>query len=257
VQQPLTWYLNQKYLPTQFPEAMLVNPYTAATLPQDQLFRAMNLLGYSNDKIQAFITMHQKRLTVPDVKLLLDNKLWDETAAETYITNLGYPAALAPTVLLVHELQEERAWIDKLVSELEAEVKKGTLTLDEFDTLITGLPYSDGVQTIIKGTAAYKVKAAIGAKVHHLGEGELVAGFEAGLLTPSDLEARWTLQGLSDADQQVRMALILLRLKHITDVEAFKSAGFAQKQAAYAAKALGSKAPVAPPIKPVPPFPLG
>lgn len=279
VQQPLTWYLNQKYLPTQFPEAMLVNPYTAASLPHDQLYRAMNLLGYSNDKIDAFVKMHQKRLSVAQVKLLLDAKIWDDQTALTYVTSLGYPADLAGTVLLCEDLHEQRAWIDKLVSELENDVKAGRVTIEELEQVLNsggsvqitvpgpgggsvkqqlnGLPLSDTVKQIILVTVGYKVKSAHLKPPHHLGEGELTAAFEAGLLTVSDLQARWTLQGLSDADQQVRFALLLLRLKHLTDLDKFRTTGYDQKQAAFTAKVLGNKPALAPPVKPVQPFPLG
>jgi hypothetical protein len=279
VQQPLTWYLNQKYLPTQFPEAMLVNPFTAASLPHDQLYRAMNLLGYSNDKIDAFVKMHQKRLSVLQVKLLLDAQIWDEPTAEKYIAGLGYPAELAGTVLLVEDLQEQRAWIDRLVTELEGDVKAGRVTLDEFEQVLngggsvkitvpgasggtitqqlTGLPLSDSVKQIILTTVGYKVKTAHLKPPHHLSEGELTTAFEAGLVTVTDLQARWTLQGLSDADQQVRFALLLLRLKHLTDLEKFRAAGYDIKQAAFSAKVLGGKPALAAPVKPVAPFPLG
>lgn len=257
VQQPLTWYLNQKYLPSQFSESMLVNPFTSSVLKPDQVFKAMNLLGFSNDKIQAFIELHHKRLSVADVKLLQDNKLWDDATCDAYLVALGYPAELAKTVLLVQELHAARPWVDKLVSEMETEVHSGRLAIEELNQVVDTLPLGDSVKTLIKGTALYKLHSGVQHKPAHLSEAELHQAFEAGLITATDLTSRWTLQGLPEADQNTRLALLLLRLKRITAEEVKANKAYKQKLDAYNAKVLGLKATLEPPVEPIAPFPLG
>jgi len=264
VANPLTWAINTKYTPTQFPEALLVNPYLATSLPTDQLYNAMHLLGYSNDKIAAFIAMHQKRLTLADVKLLVDNGLWTQSQADSYVATLGWPTSLEPTVQTIEELREERNWITKLVDELGTELKAGRLTLDEFDSVVDGLPISQGIRNIIKGTAAYKSKAMHAARPHQLSGGELFYLFAAGLVDATDLETRWTAQGLPQADADLRLQLWLLHLNRLHELEQSKLEAYQQKQAKYLAKlSVPVKAPATqtstpqPPVPPVPPFPLG
>jgi hypothetical protein len=256
VAQPATWAINTKYLPTQFKEADLVNPYAAAVMPHDQIFKAMNLLGYSNDKIQAFIQLHQKKLTPHDVKILMDNGFWDAPTGQAYISKLGWPTELVDTVMLLEELREDKAWYNKLIDEMETEVKNGRVTIDEFTQVLNGLPYSQVVKDTIIATVNYKVKAHVAHAPHALSEGELVQGFEAGLLTATDLTDRWTKLGLSDQDQTVRMALILLRLSRLETVAKEKQDHYHQQLVVFQQKLAGQKPGPQPPQPPVPPFPL-
>jgi hypothetical protein len=257
VSQPATWYLNTKYLPAQFTEAMLVNPYMATQLDQTQLYNAMHLLGYSNDKIEAFIKMHQKRLPAAHVKLLLDHGQWSEQQAQDYMKTLGWPAELQPTALLVEELLEERTWIARLVDEIEAEVKGGRVTIDEFQNVLNGLPYSQPTKDVIIATAQYKARAKAAGRPHQLSGGELFYAFAAGLITTSELTDRWTAQGLPQADQDLRLQLWLLHLNRLHELEQAKLAAYQQKQVVFTEKRQGAKPVPQPPIPPVPPFPLG
>lgn len=242
VANPMQWAINQQFTPTQFSLSELVNPYAQTSLDQTHIFQAMNLLGYSNDKIQAVIEMHQKRFTPADVKVFLDNGVWDEATAEAYVTKLNWPQELVPTVMLLEELREERAWHDKLVAELETEARDGRITVDEFNGVVDILPYSEQVKAIIKGTVAYKVAAHMG-KVAHLSTAQLKQAFENGLITLSDAEDRWTAQGYSPDDVQTLSVLFLLDLQQFEAAQAKKQAAAAKA----AAKASGSPTTVAAP----------
>lgn len=257
VSKPAQWAINAKYTPAQFSEPMLVNPYLANSLPHDQLYNAMHLLGYSDDKIAAFITLHQKRLPPSQIKLLLDHGQWNENQAEDYLKTLGWPAELQPTVLLIEELLEERTWIARLVDEIEGEVKAGRVTIDEFTNVLQGLPYSQATKDIIIATATYKSKAGVHGRPHLLSGGELFYAFAAGLITASDLTDRWTAQGLPAADQDIRLQLWLLHLNRLHELEQAKLTAYQEKQKVFLEKQGGTKPGPIPPIPPVPPFPLG
>lgn len=257
VSNPAQWAINTKYLPAQFTEAMLVNPFLATQLDPTQLYNAMHLLGYANDKIEAFIKMHQKRLAPAHVKLLLDHGQWTEQQAEEYMKTLGWPAELQPTALLVEELLEERTWIARLVDEIEAEVKAGRVTIDEFSNVLQGLPYSQPTKDIILATAQYKVKAGAGGHHWQLSEGELQEAFVAGLLTDSQIREYWTQHGLSETDQDIRMLLLLLRLQHVKDVAQARERAYELKLAYRRQKDAGQKPAPPLPQPPIPPFPLG
>jgi hypothetical protein len=272
VAQPLTWALNTKYLPTQFKETELVNPYLGTQLNHTQLYNAMHLLGYSDDKIQAFVQMHQKRLNPAEVKLLVDNNLWSQQDGLTYITNLGYPAELAGTILTLEDIREEKAWVDKFIAELEVDVVRGVITTDEFESLLngvagsgapgvltntTGLPISQHIKDLILATVTFKVAASKKTRAERLSEGELMELFEAGLLTASDLNTYWTARGLPDADQNLRMQLILLRLSRAHHLAAEKQQHYQAQLRYFVEKQAAKPTGAPPPVQPIAPFPLG
>ena len=257
VSNPAQWAINIKYRPTQFKEGELVNPFLGTQLDQATLYNAMHLLGYSDDKIAAFIKMHQKRLRASDVKLLLDHGQWTENQAEDYMKTLGYPAELQPTALLIEELLEERGPIHELVTELLQEVKAGRKTVDEFTNVLQGLPYSQPTKDVYAAIATYKANAHKAARPHQLSGGELFYAFAAGIVTASDLTDRWTAQGLPQADQDIRLQLWLLHLNRLHELEQAKQQAFQEKQSEFQQKQAGAKKVLVPPIPPVPPFPLG
>ena len=279
VSNPAQWYINTKYLPTQFKEAELVNPYAQTLLPTDQLYSAMHLLGYSDDKIAAFIKMHEKRLTPAEVALLVNYGLWDTGEAEKYLAAGGWPAGMQGTLFALEDLREQQKWYDKLLGELEAEVHAGRMTLDEFTAVLNGtavtsilgepggggqqlgtrkgLPYSDSAKQVIIATLQYKLKAGVHLRPHRLSNGELFYAFAAGLVTANDLTDRWTNLGLPQADQDTRLQLWLLHLKRMHELEDLRTKQYQEKIKAFGEKQAGSKPGPIEPFPPVPPFPLG
>lgn len=230
VANPAQWAINQQFTPTQFTLAELVNPFASTAIDQKTLFSAMNLLGYSNDKIEAIIKLHQKRLTVSQVKLLTDFSLWDSPTADAYIGGLNYPPELRDTVELLEQLREDRAWDDKLVNELENEVKNHNLTMEEFSAVIGTMPYSKATQQRIIALAQYKFNAHVGkTKIAHLSYAQIKQAFEAGLITMTEAVARFAAQGYSLDDQDTLELLILLDLQKHQEAAAAKAAKAAKK----------------------------
>lgn len=257
VANPATWALNTKYTPTQFQERDLVNPYLATSLPHDQLYNAMHLLGYSDDKIAAFIEMHQKRLTPRDVQLLINWGFWSAQEATEYIQRQGWPAGFAGNVLQLEGFHEVAGWITKEIELLLSEVGSGQITVTEFAQTIDGFAVSQPVKDVVVALANYRAAKSHLKKQARLSGGELFYAFAAGLLTDSELRDRWTAAGLSTDDQDVRMNLWLLHLNRLHELETTKQKQFEAKLKAFAEKQAGSKAGPIPPQPPVPPFPLG
>lgn len=270
---PYTWYLNTKYHPTQFNEGMLVNPFSATLLGHDKLYAAMDLLGYSTDKIDAFVKMHQKKFTPAEALLLVDNAIWQRQTAVDYAKTLGFPEELADTALGLEEMKRERGWYEKLISELETDVVRGAITLEEFAQILNGtsatttvagttlpasqgLPFSQAEKDIILATVTYKYAARKRVRPERLSEGELAAAFEAGLITATDLTDYWTARGLPEKDQNIRLLLILLRLSRLETLTAARRQHFQAQQVAYLEKAAGAKHVQIPPVEPIPPYPL-
>jgi hypothetical protein len=224
VAKPMEWWVNTTYTPTQFSLGELVNPYTLTQLPQAELFRSMNLLGFSAEKIQLFIQMHQKKLTPRDVYELTLNGGWTGQQGLDYVKTLGYPPDFTDLVLGIEDLREQQKWYDKLVAEIEQEVKAGTLTLDEFSQVLATLPYSKAVQNVIMATVEYKVKAHVGKPLRQLSYGQIKLAFEEGLLTESEIRQRWTAERYSESDQDVLMFLLLFDLQKVEAAAAAKAA---------------------------------
>jgi len=279
VAQPLTWAINTKYLPTQFTAPDLVNPYAQTLLPTAQLYAAMHLLGYSDDKIAAFIGMHQKKLAPADVALLVNNALWSQGDAQKYLAQAGWPDGAQGTLFALEDLREQQKWYDKLVAELEEEVKGGRMTVAEFTNVLNGtavtstipgagpggttlparqgLPYSDSVKQVILAIVQYKAAAGVKLRPHLLSQGELYNAFAAGLLTSSDLRDRWDNLGLPQADQDTRLQLWLLRLNRLQELEKERAQQYSLKVVAFGEKQAGTKPGPLPPVQPIPPYPLG
>lgn len=280
VQMPAQWYFNTKYLPTQFKETELVNPYAQVALDRPHLYQAMHLLGYSDDKIAAFLKMHEKRLTPADVALLVNHAVWAAPDAEKYLAQAGWPEGSTGTLFALEDLREQQKWYDKLVSELEDEVKNGRITVEEFESLLrgtgvtstiggagpggtvlptlNGLPFSDAVKDVIIATVKFKAAARVKQRPHLLTPGELFYGFAAGLQTASALRDRWTAEGVPQADQDVRLQLWLLRLNRLEELQKERQAHYEAQVRRYGEVVAGAKKPgPVPPAPPVAPFPIG
>jgi hypothetical protein len=257
VSQPAQWALNTKYTPTQFKEHDLVNPYLATSLPHEQLYPAMHLLGYSDDKIAAFIEMHEKKLTPRDVQTLINWGFWSADDGHKYIQRQGWPAGFAGNVLLLEGFHEVRPWINKEVDVLLSEVSAGQITVSEFAQVIDGFALSAPEKDVIVALANYRAGKSHITKKERLSGGELFYAFAAGLLTDSEVRDHWTARGLPVDDQDIRMHLWLLHLNRLHELEQAKLKAYQQKQQAFLEKQAGTKAGPLPPQPPIPPFPLG
>lgn len=257
VSNPAQWALNMKYRPTQFKEAELVNPFLGTQLPPDQLYNAMHLLGYSDDKIAAFIGMHEKKLTPSDVQTLINWGFWSAEEGANYVQRQGWPAGFAGNVLTLEGFREVRPWITKEIDVLLSEVESRQITVTEFAQVIDGFAIAPQEKNVVVALANYRAAKSRIKTPARLSEGELFYAFAAGLLTDSEVRDRWTLRGLTPDDQDVRMSLWLLHLNRLQELEKEKLDAYQAKQIEFQKKQAGAKKVLSPPIVPVPPFPLG
>lgn len=257
VSNPAQWAINTKYTPTQFKEAELVNPFASTILQHDQLYSAMHLLGYSDDKIAAFIEMHEKKIAPHDVQTLINWGFWTPQDGANYIQRQGWPAGFAGNVLLLEGFREVRPWVTKEIDLLLSEVSSGQLTVTEFAQAIDQFAISQPEKDVIVALANYRAAKNKLTRPAKLSGGELFAAFAAGLITASDLTTRWTAQGLTPEDQDIRLQLWLLHLGRLHELDKREQALFLEKQKAFLEKQGGQKAGPLVPIPPVPPFPLG
>jgi hypothetical protein len=242
VAQPYQWWLNKKFHPTQFKAAEIANPFTQTLLDKDQVYKALDLEGWSDDKKQALIELHQKRLSTDDVEILKRWGYWDEAATHKYLVKLGWPEELADTAGRIPELKRIDARITKLIDKLESAVDAGHMTADDALALIKTLPVTEDERAVIQATMMTFVK------VPHksLTLTEIEKAFENGLITVDDVIARLQQAGFQGDDLSVLVELVLLKFAH--DQEAKAAAQTRHDQQVSKAKAKGTAVPKKPAI---------
>jgi hypothetical protein len=249
VELPYTWWLNKTFRPTQFKPAEVINPFTAQLMPTEQIYNAMALAGYSDDKTQALIELHQKRLTLDDVEILKRWGYWSEDVVHKYLVKLGWPEELADTAGRIPELKRIDARISKFIDKLETEVDDGRMTADDALAIIKTLPVTEDERAVIQATMIAHTK------VPHrsLTLTEIEKAFESGLITVDDVVGRLQQLGFQGDDLSVLTELVLLKFAHDQEAKDAAAARVAARERK--AKAKGTPAPKRPPIVATPPTP--
>jgi len=227
IAQPYKWWFHQMFHPTQFTIGQVINPFSQSLMPVEDIFRAGDLDGFSHDKIEKLIQLHQKRLTPEDVELLARWKAWDPVNARDYIENLGYPADLADTVTQMYQFKRYDARINKLIDAAESAVLDGHITLDEFSSFLDTMPFNANEAALIVTTVQYKLKAPRKA----LTFAQLTKAFEDGMIDDTELRDRLTAQGYSAEDVDILEVQVLLAFAKLTDAANKKAAAAAKKAA--------------------------
>jgi hypothetical protein len=242
VVQPYQWWLNKRFHPTQFKAAEIVNPFTQTLLDKDKLYAALDLEGWSDDKKQALIELHQKRLSTDDVEILKRWSYWSEGAAHKYLVKLGWPEELADTAGRIPELKRIDGRINRLIDKLESAVDAGHMAAEDALALIKTLAVTEDERAVIQATMMAFTK------VPHksLTITEIQQAFADGLLTVDDLVGRLERMGFNGDDLSVLTELILLKFAHAEEAKA--AAAARHDRAVGKAKAKGTPAPKKPPI---------
>ena len=236
---PFQWKLNQTYFPSRFNVGEVVNPFAQTLMDHDTIVKDLELNGWSPDRAESLIKLHQKRLTPDEVELLVRWSNWTHDQAIQYIKDLGWPDELAETVLNLPNVKRFDSRANKLLDELEANVKNGDMSFDDFQTVVQASNYPTQEQSIILATVQTKVKAPHKS----LTIAELQQALDKGLITVDDVDAALASRGYTSSDLQTLEALILLNLAK--QAEAIKLAQFTYD--AKVAKAQKAGAPVPPP----------
>lgn len=245
VTQPYTWYLNQKYHATQFKEGDLVNTFAGTAMSHDTIFNAMDLLGYSTDKINELITLHQKRLTLREIDTAKRYTYLSGDALTKQLNRLGYAPADGTLALQAVEASSADAWVTKFVDALLKDFVAGHIPQAELQQVLDSLPLGDNEKGIIMQLATYSAAQHIG-KPHHLPAGEMVFAFENGLIDLGELTTFYESLGYTDDMVSIATQVALLKTKKLEDAAKAKAA----RQAAAAAKAAAKANPPATPATP-------
>jgi hypothetical protein len=236
---PFQWRLNQEFHPTQFKVGDLINPFAQQLMPQDVIFKAMDLEGYSSDKIEQLIKLHSKRLTFDDVDLLLRWQIYSPEQAHEAILQLGYPESTASLVLYMVGLRKAEHALQSLVDAMEAYTVDGHITVDEFGALLDKLPIDATEKQFKMQTIAFKVKSTHA----HLTVAQAQKAFEEGVWDLTQLETYFTARGYSPDDNATLQILTLLALAKLDESKKVAQFNYDKRVAAARAKNL----PIPPP----------
>jgi hypothetical protein len=243
IQTPYQWWINQQFHPTQFRAGDVANPYTGAVMSHDQIVAALDLDGYSVDKINALIALHQKKLTEDDIDALYRWGAINEDTALAQIGALGYTEDNARLKLSAIEMRRGDLRIADFIHALEAEYVKGTIDDGELLQALTQLPVTSWERSLITATAAHK--HAVQLKSKHLTLGEAEYAFENALIDLNELVDAIAALGYDDNSAQVLLDTTLFKTKKLNDALAAKRArqAAAAVKAAAAASAAAQKTP--------------
>lgn len=227
IAQPYKWWFNQQFHPSQFTIGQVINPFAQQLMPIEDIFNAGDLDGFSHDKIEKLIELHNKRLTVDDAELLFRWGVWDQQFAEDYIGKLGYPGGLSPYLTRISQIKRNDSRVNKLIDAAETAVLDGHILIDEFAAVLDTLPLAPGEKQLILTTVQYKQKIP-----HvHLTFAQLTKAFEDAMIDDTELRDRLTRQGYAPDDVDILEVQVLLAAAKLADAAAKKSKA-AQKKSA-------------------------
>jgi hypothetical protein len=239
IAQPYSWYLNQKFHPTQFKEGDLINPFNQELMSHDLIFKSMDLLGYSQDKIEELIKLHSKKVPLADLELFDRYGIVPRDQTLNLMRVLGYPDDISEIILRGVDLHRADAALAKLVDTAETSVVDGHITIDDFSALLDSLPLGHHEKVFRLQALQYKSKAP-----HtHLTVAQAQKAFEDGIWDLTQLEEYFARRGYSADDVNTLELLTLLAFAKLE--EAKKVAQFAYDKKVAAAKA--KHLPVPPP----------
>lgn len=239
---PFQWFLNERYHPQRFSLNEVINSFQQTLMDHDTIVKDLELQGWSPDRAEQLIKLHQKRFTADEVETLRRWGHWADDTADKYVQSLGWPQELVQTVLVLPELKRIDARMVKLVDALEQNVVDGHMTLDDFLAFIKTLPFTQDEQAVIQATVTAKQKSPHKS----LTLAEIQAAFDQGLVTLDDVDTWLVDHGYTGDDQQILAALTLLKFARTT--EAVTAAKFAYEQKVSKAKAKGLPIPPPPGI---------
>lgn len=236
---PYQWWLNQQFHPTQFRLADLVNPFAQELMDHETVFKALDLEGYSEDKIEKLIKLHSKKMPLEDIELYDRWGVSSREASLSLMLELGYPADIATIILQGIDLKRADAAVRSLVDAAEISVVDGHTTADEFSALLDTLPLGFYEKKYRLMVLQYKTKAPH----KQITFAQLQKAFEEGLIDDSELRDRLSREGYSAEDVDILEVLTLLALAKAEAAAKAKAAAAAKK----AGKTASSTAPATPP----------
>lgn len=237
--EPYKWFINELARPTQLGLGEVVNPFSGAVMKPELIWRDLARAGYSDDKIQAVLELHRKKLNEADLLTLLEGGHFDQPTVTTQLERLGYEHDQAILKTEADHLRAQRPFQDELRSAVTTAYADGHTLQGEMLSIIDSMPLTDDEKALAKLVANYKKKVPS----KHLTLAELQTALEKGIIDLAEFTDHLTNLGYSDDDQSILLLLTLDKL----DAQKQKAAAAAARAAAKASKGASSPLPPATP----------
>jgi len=249
---PYKWFLNSKYTPSVFTLSEAVNPFANTLMSLPVIQQAGLYAGYSTDKINELIKLHEKRLNITDVERLVRWKTWTPDQADTYNQSLGFDPALLSAAYTNVTLSRADAHINAFETLLEGAFAKGEIDEPTFLNILGSLPIQapelNLIHTIGLAKAQYKL-----AHTKPSPRATYEYAFEHDLIDLAELEEFYVSEGLNPVDVQLSLQVQLFKLGKLEAAAAAKAAKAAAKANAAAATTAAAASTPTPPVTVTPP----
>jgi len=239
---PFQWKLNELYRPTQLKLADVVNPFSGAVMDAKLIWADLAREGYTDDKIQALLELHRKKISEADVFTLYQGGYWEQSRVLEYYKRLGFTEDDTGPLLFSLAFKASRTYVDELRSAVVTAYADGHIDRQELQKVVDGMPLRQEEKDFILLAADYKRKVP----TKHLTLAVLEQAFNEGIIDLTEFTDHLRVQGYSDDDQSILLLLTLEKLAKVKE----KAAAAAARSTAKAAKKGGGSASPLPPATP-------
>lgn len=199
---PLTRDLNADHPITDLSLVQLVKAYVRGGISVEELHLRMRQKGYHEQLSPEFLLDTLKELTIDEIAYLVNNGYWTDEQATTYLTQIGYDAALANVPLGIAKLRRVQTQYDALADEMVTAVASGRLEPESMRSVLTelGFPKIE--------IDAYALRAATRQEFSRpLSLGQVQQLFQKQLVDASYVQTWLANEGYSLADQHLLFLL--------------------------------------------------
>lgn len=242
IQDPSTWFYNQKYRPTLLGDAKAIEYFNRGLLSQSEFTNEMQLAGYSDRYAEVLQTAAYKQIN--EQQLYQQVKFGDiqEGQLPTLIQTLGYSQGDADTVVNTLQWTDAETVADQMANTAFTKALKGAFDPNGFQTYINNLPFGSTKQQ----WWGRRLADDLNTPRAFLTWSDVSESVIKGILTFDDATSFLQQAGYSATDQNTLMLLLLSKLD--TDEAKAATAQFTYNLAVEKAKKAGT---------PIPPPPAG
>lgn len=224
--EPYKWFINEIARPTQLGLGEVVNPYSGAVMKPELVWRDLARAGYSDDKIQAVLDLHRKKLSEGDLFSLFKGGYYDLPTVTAGLKHLGYTDTDAQTKAEIDQFDARKPLEDEFRSAIVTAYADGHIDRSELETLVKGIALTPDEQALVLVIADYKRKVPN----KHLTLAELQSAFENAILDVNEFTDYLTRLGYSSDDQNTLLLLTLIKLGQLEAAAAAKKKKAAGKK---------------------------
>jgi hypothetical protein len=231
--QPLEWYGNQKYRPTQVSAAAAIRHWFRGFWTYEQMYDVLTRAGYSDAAIEVLQYDARKYFSVADAYLLTRLGKWDRSQALEHLRESGLEGDQAELELQLADAKDLRAHQDRVMADAVAAFVDGRIDLATLDNEID----HGGLDDIAKQRHRADALRRRDFNAKHLTLAQAEQAVELEVWGITDYRAYLDRVGYAHDDAITLELMLLAKLKKLDDVQKARALAAADRAAAKAARA--------------------